>query len=190
MNINSVFCGFCLLWQVRQCTLSRPAERFFPLTQLILDEKSNVSEKKRGRFFKVACFYGKNGCSCCEVNRYVSFTNVSGVRQNAVPQSSTSAVFTQLAAGLHSLHDAIKGEQHDKHLKEICCHSQPVGCSTMIPEAIHLASVVIQKSVHNDTQQVILWSANNQHPLHCHVKWKYNVVLSGRGESLSVKTTH
>lgn len=29
-----------------------------------------------------------------------------------MPQSSTSAVFTQLAACLHSLHDAIKGERH------------------------------------------------------------------------------
>lgn len=37
---------------------------------------------------------------------------VSGVQQDALPQSSTSAVFTQLAAFLHSLHDAIKGEQH------------------------------------------------------------------------------
>lgn len=37
---------------------------------------------------------------------------VSGVRQDAMPHSSTSAVFTQLAAYLHNLHDAIKGEQH------------------------------------------------------------------------------
>lgn len=36
----------------------------------------------------------------------------SGVCQDVVPQSSISAVFTQLAGCLHSLHDAIKGEQH------------------------------------------------------------------------------
>lgn len=35
---------------------------------------------------------------------------LSGVCQDALPQSSTSAVFTQLAACLHSLHDAIKGK--------------------------------------------------------------------------------
>lgn len=34
----------------------------------------------------------------------------SGVCQDALPQSSTSAVFTQLAACLHNLHDAIKGK--------------------------------------------------------------------------------
>lgn len=32
-----------------------------------------------------------------------------------MPQSSTSAVFTQLAGCLHSLHDAIKGEQRLTH---------------------------------------------------------------------------
>lgn len=37
---------------------------------------------------------------------------LSGVCQDALPQSSTSAVFTQLAACLHSLHDAIKGKWH------------------------------------------------------------------------------
>ncbi|XP_008428136.1 protein phosphatase 1 regulatory subunit 21 isoform X1 [Poecilia reticulata] len=40
----------------------------------------------------------------------------SGVRQDAMPQSSTSAVFTQLAASLHSLHDAIK--EMSKHYNQ------------------------------------------------------------------------
>ncbi|XP_026165243.1 protein phosphatase 1 regulatory subunit 21 isoform X1 [Mastacembelus armatus] len=37
----------------------------------------------------------------------VCVRDVSGVRQDAMAQSSTSAVFTQLAACLHSLHDAV-----------------------------------------------------------------------------------
>lgn len=45
-------------------------------------------------------------------NNTVTFKCVSGVCQDLVPQSSTSAVFTQLAGCLHSLYDAIKGEQH------------------------------------------------------------------------------
>lgn len=49
----------------------------------------------------------------------------SGVRQDAMPQSSASAVFTQLAACLHSLHDAIKGEQHCQPLLTHS-HSPPV----------------------------------------------------------------
>ena len=46
-----------------------------------------------------------------EMIRYNFVHCVSGVQQDAMPQSSTSAVFTQLAACLHSLHDAITGEQ-------------------------------------------------------------------------------
>lgn len=42
----------------------------------------------------------------------LSVQHVAGVQQDAVPQSSISAVFTQLAACLHSLHDAVKGEPH------------------------------------------------------------------------------
>lgn len=46
-------------------------------------------------------------------NTTLSFSKrAAGVCQDVVPQSSTSAVFTQLAGCLHSLHDAIKGEQH------------------------------------------------------------------------------
>lgn len=45
------------------------------------------------------------------VNSYDVTFRLSGVCQDALPQSSTSAVFTQLAACLHSLHDAIKGKR-------------------------------------------------------------------------------
>lgn len=47
----------------------------------------------------------------------------TGVCQDVVPQSSTSAVFTQLAGCLHSLHDAIKGEQHPLVDPSECGHS-------------------------------------------------------------------
>lgn len=97
---------------------------------------------------------------------------VSGVRQDAMPPSSTSAVFTQLAACLHSLHDAIKGEQHREPFF-VCClfvcftgsHSQPVSVSTIIPSA----AVAIHKSQtffcfpHN-THQLSFWTVNLQRP--------------------------
>ncbi|TKS85428.1 Protein phosphatase 1 regulatory subunit 21 [Collichthys lucidus] len=45
-----------------------------------------------------------------KLQNYINILALPSVRQDAVPQSSTSAVFTQLAACLHSLNDAIKGE--------------------------------------------------------------------------------
>ncbi|XP_068424499.1 protein phosphatase 1 regulatory subunit 21 isoform X2 [Clinocottus analis] len=43
-----------------------------------------------------------------KLQSYIKLLALPSVRQDAMPQSSTSAVFTQLAACLHSLHDAIK----------------------------------------------------------------------------------
>ncbi|XP_033956682.1 protein phosphatase 1 regulatory subunit 21 [Pseudochaenichthys georgianus] len=43
-----------------------------------------------------------------KMQSYINLLALPSVRQDAMPQSSTSAVFTQLAACLHSLHDAIK----------------------------------------------------------------------------------
>ncbi|KAK1904967.1 Protein phosphatase 1 regulatory subunit 21 [Dissostichus eleginoides] len=47
---------------------------------------------------------------------YINLLALPSVRQDAMPQSSTSAVFTQLAACLHSLHDAIK--EMSKHYNQ------------------------------------------------------------------------
>ncbi|CAN9499879.1 unnamed protein product [Ophioblennius macclurei] len=51
-----------------------------------------------------------------KLQNYINLLALPSVRQDAVPQSSISAVFTQLAASLHSLHDAIK--EMSKHYSQ------------------------------------------------------------------------
>ncbi|XP_043992523.1 protein phosphatase 1 regulatory subunit 21 [Gambusia affinis] len=51
-----------------------------------------------------------------KIQNYINLLALPSVRQDAMPQSSTSAVFTQLAASLHSLHDAIK--EMSKHYNQ------------------------------------------------------------------------
>ncbi|XP_015237510.1 PREDICTED: protein phosphatase 1 regulatory subunit 21 [Cyprinodon variegatus] len=51
-----------------------------------------------------------------KLQNYISLLALPSVRPDAVPQSSTSAVFTQLAASLHSLHDAVK--EMSKHYNQ------------------------------------------------------------------------
>ncbi|KAL0983855.1 hypothetical protein UPYG_G00133780 [Umbra pygmaea] len=51
-----------------------------------------------------------------KIHRYINLLALHSVRQDAMPQDSASAVFTQLAACLHSLHDAIK--EMSKHYSQ------------------------------------------------------------------------
>ncbi|XP_035027781.1 protein phosphatase 1 regulatory subunit 21 isoform X2 [Hippoglossus stenolepis] len=51
-----------------------------------------------------------------KLKNYINLLALPSVQQDAMPQSSTSAVFTQLAACLHSLHDAIK--EMSKHYNQ------------------------------------------------------------------------
>uniref|UniRef100_A0A8C5HEY3 Protein phosphatase 1 regulatory subunit 21 n=1 Tax=Gouania willdenowi TaxID=441366 RepID=A0A8C5HEY3_GOUWI len=51
-----------------------------------------------------------------KLQSYINLLALPSVRQDAMPQTSTSAVFTQLAACLHSLHDAIK--EMSKHYNQ------------------------------------------------------------------------
>ncbi|KAM3605811.1 uncharacterized protein V6R79_005124 [Siganus canaliculatus] len=51
-----------------------------------------------------------------KLQNYINILALPSVRQDAMPQSSTSAVFTQLAACLHSLHDAVK--EMSKHYNQ------------------------------------------------------------------------
>ncbi|MED6269659.1 hypothetical protein CHARACLAT_001846, partial [Characodon lateralis] len=51
-----------------------------------------------------------------KLQNYITLLALPSVRQDAMPQSSTSAVFTQLAASLHCLHDAIK--EMSKHYNQ------------------------------------------------------------------------
>lgn len=84
----------------------------FPLQNMDLG-KAYEMIIRNAFFFSSSVFFFNNIVQC-----------VSGVRQDAMPQSSTSAVFTQLAACLHSLHDAIKGEQRCEPLLT-SRHSRP-----------------------------------------------------------------
>lgn len=51
-----------------------------------------------------------------KMQNYISLLALPSVRQDAMPHSSASAVFTQLSAGLHGLHDAIK--EMSKHYNQ------------------------------------------------------------------------
>ncbi|XP_033835894.1 protein phosphatase 1 regulatory subunit 21 [Periophthalmus magnuspinnatus] len=51
-----------------------------------------------------------------KIQNYINLLALPSVEQDALPQSSTSAVFTQLAAFLHSLHDAVK--EMSKHYNQ------------------------------------------------------------------------
>ncbi|XP_064789438.1 protein phosphatase 1 regulatory subunit 21-like isoform X1 [Oncorhynchus masou masou] len=60
-----------------------------------------------------------------KLHSYIILLALPSVRQDAMPQSSSSAVFTQLAACLHSLHDAVK--EMSKH------YSQKAGLEQQLP---------------------------------------------------------
>ncbi|XP_034041553.1 protein phosphatase 1 regulatory subunit 21 isoform X2 [Thalassophryne amazonica] len=51
-----------------------------------------------------------------KLENYINLLALPSVQQDAVPQSSTSAVFTQMAACLHSLHDGVK--EMSKHYNQ------------------------------------------------------------------------
>lgn len=51
-----------------------------------------------------------------KIQKYINLLALPSVQQDGLPQSSTSAVFTQLAAFLHSLHDSIK--EMSKHYNQ------------------------------------------------------------------------
>ncbi|KAM8859089.1 protein phosphatase 1 regulatory subunit 21 isoform 1-T1 [Spinachia spinachia] len=63
-----------------------------------------------------------------KLQSYIKLLALPSVRQNAIPESSTSAVFTQLAAGLHSLHDAIK--EMSKHYNQKATLEQELPTTT------------------------------------------------------------
>nr|XP_046210684.1 protein phosphatase 1 regulatory subunit 21-like isoform X1 [Oncorhynchus gorbuscha]XP_046210685.1 protein phosphatase 1 regulatory subunit 21-like isoform X1 [Oncorhynchus gorbuscha] len=60
-----------------------------------------------------------------KLHSYIILLALPSVRRDAIPQSSSSAVFTQLAACLHSLHDAVK--EMSKH------YSQKAGLEQQLP---------------------------------------------------------
>ncbi|XP_061693884.1 protein phosphatase 1 regulatory subunit 21 isoform X2 [Syngnathoides biaculeatus] len=63
-----------------------------------------------------------------KLQNYINLLTLPSVRQDGMPQSSTSAVFTQLGACLHSLHDVIK--QMSKHYNQKASLEQEIPTAT------------------------------------------------------------
>ncbi|XP_068597271.1 protein phosphatase 1 regulatory subunit 21 [Brachionichthys hirsutus] len=63
-----------------------------------------------------------------KLQNYINILALLSVRQDAMPQSSTSAVFTQMAACLHSLYDAIK--EMSKHYNQKASLEQELPTTT------------------------------------------------------------
>ncbi|XP_061645655.1 protein phosphatase 1 regulatory subunit 21 [Phyllopteryx taeniolatus] len=63
-----------------------------------------------------------------KLQNYINLLTLPSVRQDGMPQSSTSAVFTQLAACLHSLHDVVK--EMSKHYNQKASLEQELPTAT------------------------------------------------------------
>ncbi|XP_051936092.1 protein phosphatase 1 regulatory subunit 21 isoform X2 [Hippocampus zosterae] len=63
-----------------------------------------------------------------KLQNYINLLTFPSVRQDGMPQSSTSAVFTQLAACLHSLHDVVK--EMSKHYNQKASLEQELPTTT------------------------------------------------------------
>ncbi|XP_061546090.1 protein phosphatase 1 regulatory subunit 21 [Phycodurus eques] len=63
-----------------------------------------------------------------KLQNYINLLTLPSVRQDGMPQSSTSAVFTQLAACLHSLHDVVK--EMSKHYNQKASLEQELSTAT------------------------------------------------------------
>ncbi|XP_072292643.1 protein phosphatase 1 regulatory subunit 21 [Eucyclogobius newberryi] len=63
-----------------------------------------------------------------KIQNYINLLALPSVEQDALPQSSSSAVFTQLAAFLHSLHDAVK--EMSKHYNQKAALEQELPTAT------------------------------------------------------------
>ncbi|XP_077350501.1 protein phosphatase 1 regulatory subunit 21 [Festucalex cinctus] len=63
-----------------------------------------------------------------KLQNYVTLLTLPSVRQDGMPQTSTTAVFTQLAACLHSLHDVIK--EMSKHYNQKASLEQELPTAT------------------------------------------------------------
>ncbi|XP_019726009.1 protein phosphatase 1 regulatory subunit 21 isoform X1 [Hippocampus comes] len=63
-----------------------------------------------------------------KIQNYINLLTFPSVRQDGMPQSSTSAVFTQLAACLHSLHDVVK--EMSKHYNQKASLEQELPTAT------------------------------------------------------------
>uniref|UniRef100_UPI003AAD6E59 protein phosphatase 1 regulatory subunit 21 isoform X4 n=1 Tax=Centroberyx gerrardi TaxID=166262 RepID=UPI003AAD6E59 len=94
-----------------------------------------------------------------KLQNYINLLALPSVQQDPMPQSSTSAVFTQLAACLHSLHDAIK--EMSKH------YNQKAGLEQELPTVTQKLRTTTEcllgslGSLTNSTGKIATFFSNN-----------------------------
>uniref|UniRef100_A0A3P8ZV74 Protein phosphatase 1 regulatory subunit 21 n=1 Tax=Esox lucius TaxID=8010 RepID=A0A3P8ZV74_ESOLU len=94
-----------------------------------------------------------------KINSYISLLALPSVRQDAMPQSSASAAFTQLAACLHSLHDAIK--EMSKHYSQKASLEQELPTVTQKLRTTNECLLASLGSLTNSTGKIATFFSNN-----------------------------
>lgn len=90
---------------------------------------------------------------------YISLLALPSVRQDAMPMSSSSAVFTQLAACLHSLHDTIK--EMSKHYSQKASLEQELPTVTQKLRTTTECLLASLSSLTNSTGKIATFFSNN-----------------------------
>uniref|UniRef100_A0A667WXN4 Protein phosphatase 1, regulatory subunit 21 n=1 Tax=Myripristis murdjan TaxID=586833 RepID=A0A667WXN4_9TELE len=94
-----------------------------------------------------------------KLQNYINLLALPSVQQDAMPQSSTSAVFTQLAACLHSLHDAIK--EMSKHYNQKATLEQELPTVTQKLRTTTECLLGSLGSLTNSTGKIATFFSNN-----------------------------
>ncbi|XP_031434974.1 protein phosphatase 1 regulatory subunit 21 isoform X2 [Clupea harengus] len=94
-----------------------------------------------------------------KLQTYISLLALPSVREDALPQSSSGAVFTQLAASLHSLHDAIK--EMLKHYSQKAGMEQELPTVTQKMRTTNECLLSSLGSLTNSTHKIAAFFSNN-----------------------------
>ncbi|XP_030627197.1 protein phosphatase 1 regulatory subunit 21 [Chanos chanos] len=94
-----------------------------------------------------------------KLQSYISLLALPSVRQDAMPQSSSNAVFTQLAACLHSLHDATK--ELTKHYSQKASLEQELPTVTQKLRTTNECLLSSLGSLTNSTGKIATFFSNN-----------------------------
>ncbi|XP_028844331.1 protein phosphatase 1 regulatory subunit 21 [Denticeps clupeoides] len=94
-----------------------------------------------------------------KLQSYISLLALPSVQQDAMPQSSFSAVFTQLAACLHSLHDATK--EMSKHYSQKASLEQDLPTVTQKLRTTNECLLSSLGSLTNSTGKIAIFFSNN-----------------------------
>ncbi|MCJ8749003.1 hypothetical protein PDJAM_G00171190 [Pangasius djambal] len=94
-----------------------------------------------------------------KLQNYISLLALPSARLDAMPQSSSSAVFTQLAACLHGLHDAIK--ELSKHYSQKVALEQELPSITQKLRTTNECLLSSLASLTNTTNKIATFFSNN-----------------------------